>query len=46
MGITPFALLLAQINVDEATPGLQKIEGRLYALEEEVRRSIIECDRR
>jgi hypothetical protein len=27
MGITFFTLLLAQINIDEATPGLQKSRG-------------------
>jgi hypothetical protein len=27
MGISIFTLLLEQINVDEATPGLQKVEG-------------------
>ena len=44
MGIAFFTLLLTQINIDDATPGLQKVEGRLYALEEEVRRSVVECD--
>jgi hypothetical protein len=42
MGITLFTLLLAQIHVDEATPGLHKVKGRLYALKEKMRRLIIE----